>query len=68
MPIAIGNLLVGSLNMLIDKSETFACLKGTNYYMLFFVLLVVDVVGFFLISRNFQEQTILQDDEPETAE
>ena len=68
MPIAIGNLLVGSLNMLIDKSETFACLKGTNYYMLFFVLLVIDVVGFFLISRNFQEQTILQDDEPEPAE
>jgi POT family proton-dependent oligopeptide transporter len=68
MHIAIGNMLVGSLNMLIDKHESFAFLKGTNYYALFFGMLVVDVFLFFLISRNFQEQTILQDDEPEPAE
>lgn len=59
LPISAGNLFTSEINNLCSRSPDF--LPGASYYWFFVVLSIVNAALFFVISRFYKEQTILQE-------
>lgn len=59
MTMTAGNFFVAGINFLCEKYEGF--LAGNSYYLFFLILALLNAVFFLVVSRFYEEKTILQD-------
>ncbi len=59
MTMTVGNFFVAGINFLCEKYDGF--LTGNSYCLFFLILALANAVVFLLISRFYEEKTILQD-------
>ncbi len=61
--IAAGNLLTSAVNFLIMRLDGSSQLLGSAYFWFFTSLMLVTALLFLVVSRRYQEQTFLQDEQ-----
>jgi len=59
MTITAGNFFVAGINFLCEKNSEF--LAGNSYYLFFLILALANAILFLVVSRFYEEKTILQD-------
>jgi POT family proton-dependent oligopeptide transporter len=60
--IALGNLFTSAVNFLIENPDGSSRLAGASYFWFFAGLMLVTALGFVWHSRNYREQTYLQEE------
>jgi len=61
--VALGNLFTSLVNFFIENPDGTSRLTGANYFWFFSGLMLVTTLGFMWHTRNFQEQSYLQEEE-----
>ncbi|PKM34861.1 MAG: MFS transporter, partial [Gammaproteobacteria bacterium HGW-Gammaproteobacteria-10] len=61
--IAAGNLLTSAVNFLMMPSDGSSQLSGSAYFWFFTGLMLITALLFLVVSRRYQEQTFLQDEQ-----
>lgn len=61
--IAIGNLFTSAVNFFIINADGSSKLSGSAYFWFFTITMFVTAVLFLLVSKHYQEQTFLQDEQ-----
>ena len=63
MSIAIGNLFTSLVNFFIVNIDGSSKLVGSDYFWFFTILMLITAILFVMVSQNYQEETVLQDEQ-----
>ena len=63
MSIAIGNLFTSFVNFFIVNIDGSSRLVGSDYFCFFTILMLITAILFVMVSQNYQEESVLQDEQ-----
>lgn len=61
--VAIGNLFTALVNLFMVKEDGSLWLEGASYFWFFTILMLVAAVLFFVVNKNYKEETFIQSKE-----
>lgn len=61
--VAIGNLFTALVNLFMIREDGSLWLEGASYFWFFTILMFIAAVLFFIVNRNYEEETFIQNKE-----